>query len=126
MKAFVFCLMVLLLFSCVCEDLEILCPLPSTLVIAVEDADSYTVSDASLDAQISGGSDETALLFQLSGATQGSGQSLEGLVLNVGETLVQWSASCGADAAPYFRIFNPVLQGEKFDPDGPGFSWSPC
>lgn len=30
----------------------------------------------------------------------------------------QWSAGCGADAAPYFRIFNPVLQGEKFDPKG--------
>jgi deoxyribodipyrimidine photo-lyase len=30
----------------------------------------------------------------------------------------QWSAGCGADAAPYFRIFNPVRQGEKFDPDG--------
>jgi len=30
----------------------------------------------------------------------------------------QWSAGCGADAAPYFRIFNPVLQSEKFDPDG--------
>ncbi|MEQ8935162.1 MAG: deoxyribodipyrimidine photo-lyase, partial [Amphiplicatus sp.] len=30
----------------------------------------------------------------------------------------QWVAGCGADAAPYFRIFNPVLQGEKFDPDG--------
>lgn len=30
----------------------------------------------------------------------------------------QWSAGCGADAAPYFRIFNPVLQGTKFDPDG--------
>jgi deoxyribodipyrimidine photo-lyase len=30
----------------------------------------------------------------------------------------QWSAGCGADAAPYFRIFNPVLQGEKFDPQG--------
>jgi deoxyribodipyrimidine photo-lyase len=30
----------------------------------------------------------------------------------------QWSAGCGADAAPYFRIFNPVVQGEKFDPDG--------
>jgi deoxyribodipyrimidine photo-lyase len=30
----------------------------------------------------------------------------------------QWSAGCGADAAPYFRIFSPVLQGEKFDPDG--------
>jgi len=28
----------------------------------------------------------------------------------------QWTAGCGADAAPYFRIFNPVLQGEKFDP----------
>ena len=27
----------------------------------------------------------------------------------------QWSAGCGADAAPYFRIFNPVSQGEKFD-----------
>ncbi len=27
----------------------------------------------------------------------------------------QWIAGCGADAAPYFRIFNPVLQGEKFD-----------
>jgi deoxyribodipyrimidine photo-lyase len=30
----------------------------------------------------------------------------------------QWSAGCGADAAPFFRIFNPVLQGERFDPDG--------
>ncbi len=30
----------------------------------------------------------------------------------------QWSAGCGADAAPYFRIFNPVAQGERFDPDG--------
>ncbi|MBM4220004.1 MAG: deoxyribodipyrimidine photo-lyase [Gammaproteobacteria bacterium] len=30
----------------------------------------------------------------------------------------QWCAGCGADAAPYFRIFNPVSQGEKFDPDG--------
>jgi deoxyribodipyrimidine photo-lyase len=30
----------------------------------------------------------------------------------------QWSAGCGADAAPYFRIFNPVLQGERFDPQG--------
>lgn len=30
----------------------------------------------------------------------------------------QWVAGCGADAAPYFRIFNPILQGEKFDPNG--------
>jgi deoxyribodipyrimidine photo-lyase len=30
----------------------------------------------------------------------------------------QWIAGCGADAAPYFRVFNPVLQGEKFDKDG--------
>lgn len=30
----------------------------------------------------------------------------------------QWVAGCGADAAPYFRIFNPVLQGEKFDKQG--------
>jgi deoxyribodipyrimidine photo-lyase len=30
----------------------------------------------------------------------------------------QWSAGCGADAAPYFRIFNPMLQGSKFDPTG--------
>ncbi len=30
----------------------------------------------------------------------------------------QWVAGCGADAAPYFRIFNPVSQGEKFDPEG--------
>ncbi|MCK6418923.1 MAG: DNA photolyase family protein [Alphaproteobacteria bacterium] len=30
----------------------------------------------------------------------------------------QWVAGCGADAAPYFRIFNPVTQGEKFDPRG--------
>jgi deoxyribodipyrimidine photo-lyase len=27
-------------------------------------------------------------------------------------------AGCGTDAAPYFRVFNPVLQGEKFDPEG--------
>ena len=30
----------------------------------------------------------------------------------------QWVAGCGADAAPYFRIFNPTTQGQKFDPDG--------
>ena len=30
----------------------------------------------------------------------------------------QWVAGSGADAAPYFRVFNPVLQGEKFDPEG--------
>jgi len=30
----------------------------------------------------------------------------------------QWTAGCGADAAPFFRIFNPALQGEKFDPEG--------
>src|SRR3546814_15797157 len=29
----------------------------------------------------------------------------------------QWTAGCGADAAPYFRIFNPALQAEKFDVD---------
>lgn len=29
----------------------------------------------------------------------------------------QWTAGCGADAAPYFRIFNPITQGEKFDKD---------
>ena len=30
----------------------------------------------------------------------------------------QWTTGCGADAAPYFRIFNPTAQGEKFDPNG--------
>ena len=30
----------------------------------------------------------------------------------------QWAAGTGTDAAPYFRVFNPVLQGKKFDPDG--------
>lgn len=30
----------------------------------------------------------------------------------------QWTAGCGADAAPYFRVFNPITQGEKFDPQG--------
>jgi len=30
----------------------------------------------------------------------------------------QWTAGCGADAAPFFRIFNPVSQGDKFDPEG--------
>lgn len=30
----------------------------------------------------------------------------------------QWIAGCGADAAPYFRVFNPVLQSKKFDPQG--------
>ena len=30
----------------------------------------------------------------------------------------QWTAGCGTDASPYYRVFNPVLQGVKFDPDG--------
>lgn len=30
----------------------------------------------------------------------------------------QWVAGCGADASPFFRVFNPVLQGQKFDPQG--------
>ena len=30
----------------------------------------------------------------------------------------QWVSGCGADAAPYFRIFNPILQGERFDTEG--------
>ncbi|MFM7469389.1 MAG: cryptochrome/photolyase family protein [Vampirovibrionales bacterium] len=30
----------------------------------------------------------------------------------------QWTSGCGADAAPYFRVFNPILQGKKFDADG--------
>ena len=30
----------------------------------------------------------------------------------------QWAGGCGADAAPFFRVFNPVTQGLKFDPDG--------
>jgi deoxyribodipyrimidine photo-lyase len=30
----------------------------------------------------------------------------------------QWSAGTGTDAAPYFRVFNPTAQGEKFDPGG--------
>jgi deoxyribodipyrimidine photo-lyase len=30
----------------------------------------------------------------------------------------QWAAGSGTDAAPYFRIFNPVTQGERFDPQG--------
>jgi deoxyribodipyrimidine photo-lyase len=30
----------------------------------------------------------------------------------------QWVAGTGTDAAPYFRVFNPTLQGQKFDPAG--------
>jgi deoxyribodipyrimidine photo-lyase len=30
----------------------------------------------------------------------------------------QWSAGCGCDAQPYFRVFHPVTQGRRFDPDG--------
>ncbi|MEZ2223824.1 FAD-binding domain-containing protein [Rhizobium sp. RCC_161_2] len=30
----------------------------------------------------------------------------------------QWVAGTGTDAAPYYRIFNPILQGERFDPNG--------
>lgn len=38
------------------------------------------------------------------------------LAQNVGNW--QWVAGCGDDAAPYFRIFNPLLQARKFDPNG--------
>ncbi|HET9325132.1 MAG TPA: FAD-binding domain-containing protein, partial [Candidatus Eisenbacteria bacterium] len=38
----------------------------------------------------------------------------------------QWAASTGTDAQPYFRIFNPTLQGERFDPQGAYVSrWVP-
>lgn len=38
----------------------------------------------------------------------------------------QWTAGCGADAAPFFRIFNPITQGEKFDPKGKyAIKWCP-
>ncbi|MDZ7728952.1 MAG: deoxyribodipyrimidine photo-lyase [Dehalococcoidia bacterium] len=38
----------------------------------------------------------------------------------------QWAASTGTDAQPFFRVFNPVLQGQKFDPDGAYVRlWSP-
>jgi deoxyribodipyrimidine photo-lyase len=30
----------------------------------------------------------------------------------------QWTAGCGTDASPYFRVFNPVTQGKRFDPEG--------
>jgi deoxyribodipyrimidine photo-lyase len=30
----------------------------------------------------------------------------------------QWTAGSGTDASPYFRVFNPITQGEKFDPNG--------
>lgn len=30
----------------------------------------------------------------------------------------QWAAGCGTDAAPYFRVFNPIMQSKKFDPEG--------
>ena len=30
----------------------------------------------------------------------------------------QWTAGTGTDASPYYRVFNPILQGKKFDPDG--------
>ena len=53
--------------------------------------------------------------------TQGSGWFWDTLVdadLASNTLGWQWSAGCGADAAPYFRIFAPVLQGNKFDPAG--------
>jgi deoxyribodipyrimidine photo-lyase len=30
----------------------------------------------------------------------------------------QWTAGCGTDASPFYRVFNPILQGAKFDPEG--------
>ena len=30
----------------------------------------------------------------------------------------QWTAGCGTDASPYYRVFNPIEQGRRFDPDG--------
>ena len=42
------------------------------------------------------------------------------LDFNLGNNICgwQWVSGCGADAAPYFRIFNPVTQGTKFDENG--------
>lgn len=53
--------------------------------------------------------------------TQGAEWFLETLVdadLANNSASWQWVAGCGTDAAPYFRIFNPTLQGQKFDPEG--------
>ena len=42
-----------------------------------------------------------------------------GLVLSIVLTLASfWVAGTGTDASPYYRVFNPVTQGKKFDPDG--------
>ncbi len=30
----------------------------------------------------------------------------------------QWTAGCGTDASPYYRVFNPIEQGRRFDPEG--------
>ena len=30
----------------------------------------------------------------------------------------QWTAGCGTDASPYYRVFNPIEQGKRFDPEG--------
>jgi len=37
----------------------------------------------------------------------------------------QWVAGCGADASPYFRVFNPITQGTKFDAGGYVRHWCP-
>lgn len=53
--------------------------------------------------------------------THGADHFLEYLVdadVNSNQHGWQWVAGCGTDAAPYFRIFNPVTQGQRYDPDG--------
>lgn len=37
-----------------------------------------------------------------------------------------WPAGCGANAAPYFRIFDPVTHSERYDPEGSGSPWPGC
>ena len=70
----------------------------------------------------------TEVYTHLQSAAGAARQSVSDSVCN-GDTLVdanlanntlgwQWAAGCGADAAPYYRIFNPMTQSRKFDPDG--------
>ena len=95
MKSFHACCIILFLVSS-CEkfkELQVICPTPDTLSVLVQVGEEYIVTGTSLDPEYSGGGENVTISYYLSGATQGTGSSLDGMRFGYGETDVRWIIS---------------------------------